>query len=597
MIRLSHAALAALLVAVSGLGASPAEATTIAQNSAWNVTRPGATENLRIVAYGDSIYAGYINFSTIARRAGPHVAGEYMAALYGQNIEIRRRAQSGATASGIYSRITSSTDRAFMQTANTRVVTFAMCGNDYLQARSAFASQTGQCNYTGLNNALATCLDFTERSMQYIDANAHPNVRLKIAGNLYYPGFDTDNVETGCTDPESGQTFNRRDRFLPLLAESNWATCTIAEQYGWECADFFAEYMAADFDSDGKGMSDRDAIRYRSGESKEDYLHRITVEHVHLLSDSNFKEIAPDLTADYLLSDNTHATYIGATAATSVFLIPTTPGGNVPVFHATAGAYPNGKNPTWNTNGSDRLGWELTRAYDLGVDAGNDVTLLVGETLARSATFNDRIFFGPWSVWVDYGNGMGADGQVTAMAFPFSAQYGQAGAFTLDVLVEGAYRTLWSDSATVTVLSTAEAVSALLAQVNALHQANQLSRGERNELRRSLEQALDFIGHNQNLPAQTMVGDFMAKLAYTRLDGATKEAFTSFGVRTQQALAFDAPPKTSGPPAFVKARPDRNKEKPLMPDLPEQLWVEIDGVNYDLDDPRLEEILEGRLGD
>jgi lysophospholipase L1-like esterase len=592
MIRLSQPALAALLVAVSGLGANQAEATTIAQNSAWNVTRPGATESLRIVAYGDSIYAGYTAPTTVWRRAGPHVAGEYLAAVYGQNVEIRRRAQSGATASGIYSRITSAADRAFMQTANTRVVTFAMCGNDYLQARSAFAGQTGQCNYTPLNNALSTCLDFTERSIQYINANAHPNVKLKIAGNIYYPGFDADNVETRCTDPQSGETFNRRDRFLPLLAESNWTTCTLAEQYGWACADFFAEYMAADFDSDGKGMTDRDAIRFRSGESKEDYLHRITVEHVHLLSDSNFKEISPEESVGYLISDNTHANGLGPTAGT--FL--STPGGNVAVWHPTPGSYPERKNPTWNRNGSDRLGWELTRAYDLGVNAGDDVTLLVGETLERSATFNDRIFFGPWSVWVDYGNGTGADGQVTAMAFPFSAQYGQAGAFTLDVLVEGAYRTLWSDSATVTVLSTAQAVSGLLAQVDALYQANQLSRGERNELRRSLQQALNFIGHNQNIPAQTMVGDFTAKVAYTRLDGATKESLTSFGVRTQQALAFDAPPKTSGPPAFANARPDRNKEKPLMPDLPEQLWVEIDGVNYDLDDPRLEEILEGRLG-
>ena len=34
---------------------------------------------------------------------------------------------------------------------NTRVVTFEMCGNDGLQARSSFAGQTGTCNYTPLN--------------------------------------------------------------------------------------------------------------------------------------------------------------------------------------------------------------------------------------------------------------------------------------------------------------------------------------------------------------------------------------------------------------------------------------------------------------
>ena len=35
-----------------------------------------------------------------------------------------------------------------MQATNTRVVTFEMCGNDYLQARSSFAGQSGTCNYS-----------------------------------------------------------------------------------------------------------------------------------------------------------------------------------------------------------------------------------------------------------------------------------------------------------------------------------------------------------------------------------------------------------------------------------------------------------------
>jgi len=44
-------------------------------------------------------------------------------------------------------------ERSYMQASNTRVVTFEMCGNDGLQARASFKSQTGTCNYSGLKAA------------------------------------------------------------------------------------------------------------------------------------------------------------------------------------------------------------------------------------------------------------------------------------------------------------------------------------------------------------------------------------------------------------------------------------------------------------
>src|SRR5947208_331980 len=111
--RMTYGARLGALVAIAMLTAVEASATTIAQNSSWTVTRTGATQTLRIVAYGDSIFAGYNGSSTICRRAEPLVTGEYSAALTGQNWIIHRRCQSGAVASGIFSRMTSSTDKAF----------------------------------------------------------------------------------------------------------------------------------------------------------------------------------------------------------------------------------------------------------------------------------------------------------------------------------------------------------------------------------------------------------------------------------------------------------------------------------------------------
>jgi cysteine-rich repeat protein len=344
-------------LAMMGLAAGAASASTIAQNSAWNITRTGSTQTFGVVAYGDSIFAGYTSATNIARRGAPLVTAEYLAALSGQRVEVRRRCQSGAVASGVYGRINSTADRAFMQNANTRMVMFEMCGNDYLQARSSFRSASGTCNYTGLQTALANCVNFTTLAMQNINQFAHANTKVKMVMNLYYPGFNADNAYSTCTDavngdPANGNRVHMQTFFLPLLAESNWNVCKIAEQNGFECADAFATYMARDYDSNGDGIIDSDAIRYVKGESLAAYKARI-VGLKSTLRDSNLKLVNNTTTFDYLQSDDTHPTFEGATAST----LFTTPGGDVSVFFATAGAYPNGKNPHWDWNGHDRLGW------------------------------------------------------------------------------------------------------------------------------------------------------------------------------------------------------------------------------------------------
>jgi cysteine-rich repeat protein len=357
--RVIYAARLGAFLAVTILIAANAGATTIAQNSAWTVTRPGATQTYRVVAYGDSIFAGYTSATNVARRAAPYVTGEYCAALLGQNFNVARRCQSGAVASGVYNRINSTTDRAYMQDASTRIVTFEMCGNDYLQARSSFKSATGTCSYTGLDTAFANCKQYTELAMQNINQYASPNTKLKIVANLYYPGFDADNSFSTCTDPvngdpANGNRVNMQTLFLPRLAESNWWQCHLAEQYGFLCADAFAEYMARDYDSNGDGLIDSDAIRYVRGESLASYKQRV-LDLRATLRDANSKLVNSTTSFDYIQSDDTHPTFEGATAST----LFTTPGGNNPVFFATTGPYPDGMNPHWNQNGHDRMGWGL----------------------------------------------------------------------------------------------------------------------------------------------------------------------------------------------------------------------------------------------
>jgi lysophospholipase L1-like esterase len=338
------AALASL--AVGGVAA----ASTINQNTSWTIDRANTTAKYRVVAYGDSIFAGYNGaLWSVAKRAAPVVEGEYLSKDFNADIEVVRRTKSGAKADDIYNNKIIA-ERSYMQATNTRVVMFEMCGNDYLQARSAFTDQTGTCSYAGLDSALAACTTYTERAMQAINTYA-TTAKAKIVMNIYYPGYDADNVLTSCTDSTTGTRINKRAKFLPYLAKSNWRTCNLAATYGFQCADSFAEYMAADYDSNGDGLIDREAIRYQPGETEAAYVTRITSTYASTLRDSNGKLLSSASSADYLQSDDTHPTYFGGTVGTGS-------GSGVPTF--TDSQIVNGQFPEWNRNGHDRAGWLMS---------------------------------------------------------------------------------------------------------------------------------------------------------------------------------------------------------------------------------------------
>lgn len=256
--------LTAMAVLVVG---SDAFASTLNQNVSWTVDRAGTTTKYRVVAYGDSIYAGY-NGSTLnaARYSAPTVDAEYLSALWNADIESVRRAKSGAVASDVYNNKIVS-ERSYMQASSTRVVAFEMCGNDGLQARSSFKSQSGTCNYSGMDAAVANCKTYVSAAMNYINANAHANTKLKVISNLYYPGYNADNVQSTCRDATTGATVNLRDRFLPAIAKMNYWMCEYARQKGFKCGDSFAQFMGADYDSNGDGKIDSDALRYVAGDT------------------------------------------------------------------------------------------------------------------------------------------------------------------------------------------------------------------------------------------------------------------------------------------------------------------------------------------
>jgi lysophospholipase L1-like esterase len=346
-----------LFAAAIALCGTEAMANTLTQNTSWTINRSGTTTKYRITAYGDSIYAGYYgSISRVAKRAAPWVDGEYLSQTWNADIEVMRRTKSGAVASDIYNNKIVA-ERSYMQTTNTRVVTFEMCGNDGLQARSNFAGQSGTCNYTPLNNAQTNCTNYTQLAMQYINANAYSGTKLKVITNLYYPGYAADNALANCTDSGTGQRPNKQTVFLPYLARMNWRACNFANTYGFACADSFAQYMAADYDSNGDGLIDSEAIRYVQGESETAYVNKIVTTYRATLRDANTHFVDASTSYDYIQSDNTHPTYTGSTVYVGLFG-GTGSGTGAPDYSGSQ--IVGGKNPVWNRLGHERMGWAIS---------------------------------------------------------------------------------------------------------------------------------------------------------------------------------------------------------------------------------------------
>lgn len=340
-------------LALSVLGPQ-AVANTLTQNASWTIDRPGTTTTYRLVAYGDSIYAGY-NGSVYkaAKYSAPTVDAEYLSASWNADIQSVRRTKSGAVASSIYNdKIVA--ERSYMQASNTRVVTFEMCGNDGLQARSSFKSQSGTCNYSVLSTAENNCKTYVAAAMDYINANAYVGTRLKVISNLYYPGYAADNVQSSCRDATTGATVNMRDKFLPVVARMNYWMCEFARQKGFQCVDNFAQYMGADYDSNGDGLIDSDALRHVAGETEASYVTRITSTLKSTLRDANTHFVSSTASYDYIQSDNTHPTYTGSTVTSGLF--GSSSGSGAPRYTS----FTNGKNPIWNQYGHERMGWGLS---------------------------------------------------------------------------------------------------------------------------------------------------------------------------------------------------------------------------------------------
>ncbi|MCX7219461.1 MAG: hypothetical protein NTY70_11160 [Burkholderiales bacterium] len=216
------------------------------------------------------------------------------------------------------------------------------------------ACKRGTCDYSVLTSAENNCRANVAAAMDYINANAYSGVKLKVVSNLHYPGYAADNTQSSCKDASTGATVKMQDKFLPSIARINFLMCDFARQKGFACADNFAQYMGADYDSNGDGKIDSEALRYVLGESEVSYVTRITSTLRSTIRDANTHFVSSGSSYDYIQSDDTHPTYTGSTVTAGLF------GGSTGTGAPRYSSFVGGKNPIWNQYGHERMGWAIS---------------------------------------------------------------------------------------------------------------------------------------------------------------------------------------------------------------------------------------------
>lgn len=251
--------------------------------------------------FGNSIAAGFCGI--FCRNDSYTVRyGRLVANARDARVSYRGRAVSGEVMSQIAGRI--ETNQADLAAAD--YVTLEGCGNDFLDARSTFRSQSNCTDERPLANALATCKTQMVRALDAIAAGKKAGALVQIMA-LYYPGMNSDKGR-------SCNGLSHFDIFLDYVLEANWFTCNEAFRRGFKCMDALAAFNAADVDTALDPDTEVDAAQIRLTEADRDnfpgYFSRVQ-DHIEVLTDANTKRVSATATVDFLINDDTHPTNAG----------------------------------------------------------------------------------------------------------------------------------------------------------------------------------------------------------------------------------------------------------------------------------------------
>jgi lysophospholipase L1-like esterase len=252
-------------------------------------------------AFGDSIVAGYCGWFCRTSSYGVYHAQD-VANAFDARVYYDGNAHSGWIMQDIADDIYSHRS----EVAAADFIVLEGCGNDYLDARSSYRSQSSCTNETVLATALDRCQTHMVRALNYLSTYKKASAKVYVMG-LYYPGLNTDKSKA-CG------SYTHFDVFADYIVESNWFTCNEAIKRGFKCVDGLAAFNAPDTDTDGNGVAESAEIRFNPATDYNDlngYYTRVLIDNKSVLSDANYKRLANGSTVDYLQSDDTHPTAAG----------------------------------------------------------------------------------------------------------------------------------------------------------------------------------------------------------------------------------------------------------------------------------------------
>jgi hypothetical protein len=204
------------IVGASLLGASQAQAAA----GHFNYSTGSGTQQVW-AGYGDSILAGYCGIFCSLKSYASYYA-DAAAAENGWAVDLEAYPHSGETTIQIYDEMANTHNT---QLRNADLIIWSAGGNDFLNARDAYASS---CDVAALDAALTAWQDDWDLIISLVSAEAKPGAMVRTM-DIYYPDPNRDRMNF-CGSTSDFEVFYPR-----LLAAGNYS-CNTATAAGFLCA-------------------------------------------------------------------------------------------------------------------------------------------------------------------------------------------------------------------------------------------------------------------------------------------------------------------------------------------------------------------------
>ena len=184
-----------------------------------------------------------------------------------------------------------------MQAASTRVVSFEMCGTTACRPVPASRARSAPATMPA-SMRRSTAARPTRRRHDFINPTRLSGRQAEGDLEPHYPGYTPTTAEFPATDASTGARVNLQNHLPAQVAKMNYWMLRVRPQKGFQCNDSFAQYMGADYDTNGDGQVDSDGLRYVRGETEASYVTRVTSTLRGTIRDANSHFVSASSSSD-----------------------------------------------------------------------------------------------------------------------------------------------------------------------------------------------------------------------------------------------------------------------------------------------------------